>query len=49
MSCPYLCVGNNSNCYKLLAIARIALTVPDWQERLREFVDQLLSDFPKNE
>ncbi|HAG84445.1 MAG TPA: hypothetical protein DCL61_25645 [Cyanobacteria bacterium UBA12227] len=22
--------------------------VPDWQERLREFVDQLLSDFPKN-
>ena len=23
--------------------------VPDWQERLREFVDQLLSDFPKTE
>jgi hypothetical protein len=23
--------------------------VPDWQERLREFVDQLLSEFPKNE
>jgi hypothetical protein len=23
--------------------------VPDWQERLREFVDQLLSDLPKNE
>jgi hypothetical protein len=24
-------------------------TVSDWQERLREFVDQLLSEFPKNE
>jgi hypothetical protein len=23
--------------------------VPDWQERFREFVDQLLSDLPKNE
>ncbi|NMG21117.1 hypothetical protein [Brasilonema bromeliae] len=23
--------------------------VPDWQERLREFVDQLTSDLPKNE
>jgi hypothetical protein len=23
--------------------------VPDWQERLREFVDQLLSDLPRNE
>jgi hypothetical protein len=23
--------------------------VPDWQERLREFVDQLLSDLPKND
>jgi len=23
--------------------------VPDWQERLREFVDQLISDLPKNE
>ncbi|MGF1673260.1 MAG: hypothetical protein ACFCUV_06150 [Rivularia sp. (in: cyanobacteria)] len=22
--------------------------VPDWQERLREFVDQLVSDLPKN-
>jgi hypothetical protein len=21
-------------------------TVPDWQERLREFVNQLISDFP---
>lgn len=24
-------------------------TVPNWQERLRKFVDQLISDFPKNE
>ena len=24
-------------------------TVSDWQVRLREFVDQLLSEFPKNE
>jgi hypothetical protein len=23
--------------------------VPDWQEQLREFVDQLLSELPKNE
>jgi len=23
--------------------------VPDWQERLRVFVDQLISDIPKNE
>ncbi|MFN6540205.1 MAG: hypothetical protein RM021_028190 [Nostoc sp. EkiNYC01] len=23
--------------------------VPDWQERLREFVDQLISDIPKND
>ncbi|KAB8332607.1 hypothetical protein SD80_018680 [Scytonema tolypothrichoides VB-61278] len=23
--------------------------VPDWKERLREFVDQLISDLPKNE
>ena len=23
--------------------------VPDWQERLREFVDQLTSDLPKSE
>jgi hypothetical protein len=23
--------------------------VPDWQERLREFVDQLISDLPKNQ
>jgi hypothetical protein len=23
--------------------------VPDWQERLREFVDQLLSDLPKTD
>ncbi|MDZ7956595.1 MAG: hypothetical protein RMY34_01595 [Aulosira sp. DedQUE10] len=24
-------------------------TVPDWQERLRQFVDQLISDLPKND
>jgi hypothetical protein len=24
-------------------------TVPDWQERLRELVDQLLLDLPRNE
>ncbi|MDJ0799215.1 MAG: hypothetical protein QNJ51_20750 [Calothrix sp. MO_167.B12] len=24
-------------------------TVPNWQERLREFVDQLICDLPKNE
>ncbi|NEU76548.1 hypothetical protein PI95_029560 [Hassallia byssoidea VB512170] len=24
-------------------------TVPDWQERLREFVDQLISELPKND
>ncbi len=23
--------------------------VPDWQERLREFVDQLISNLPKND
>ncbi|WP_414588349.1 hypothetical protein [Scytonema sp. PCC 10023] len=23
--------------------------IPDWQEKLRKFVDQLLSDLPKNE
>ncbi|NJM70259.1 MAG: hypothetical protein HC862_08520 [Scytonema sp. RU_4_4] len=23
--------------------------VPDWKERLREFVDQLISDLPENE
>lgn len=23
--------------------------VPNWQERLRDFVDQLISDLPKNE
>ncbi|HAG83254.1 MAG TPA: hypothetical protein DCL61_19440 [Cyanobacteria bacterium UBA12227] len=23
--------------------------VPDWQERLREYVDSLISDLPKNE
>jgi hypothetical protein len=24
-------------------------TVPDWKERLREFIDQLISDLPKNQ
>ena len=24
-------------------------TVPDWKERLREFVDSLISELPKNE
>ncbi|WP_246275687.1 hypothetical protein [Brasilonema bromeliae] len=24
-------------------------TVPNWQERLRQFVDQLICDLPKNE
>ena len=23
--------------------------VPDWQEKFREFVDQLISDLPRNE
>jgi len=24
-------------------------TVPDWQERFREFIDQLLAELPRNE
>ncbi|NMF67029.1 hypothetical protein DP113_05900 [Brasilonema octagenarum UFV-E1] len=39
-----------SVCFKVRKGARAKLkAVPNWQERLREFVDQLICDLPKNE